>query len=130
MAIKFGSGGSAAWTDGTISLGDGEVDWTLEITGETIDVNSMDEAVYEARLGSWLDYTATVTVLDADILFTEINLFAAVGSTGVLALGDGTKTWTSAANGAMLETVNKSVGVDDVVRHTFNFVGTGAITVA
>ena len=130
MAIKFGSGGSAAWTDGTISLGDGEVDWTLEITGETISTNSMDEAVYEARLGSWLDYTATVTVLDADILFTEINLFAAVGATGVLALGDGTKTWTSSANGAMLETVNKTVDANDVVRHTFNFVGTGAITVA
>jgi len=132
MAIVYGKAGSASWTDASgISVTEGEMDWILEITGEVIDITSMDDATFKARLGSWRDWTATVTSVDSgDVNYTEAKLFASLGETNVLTLADGTKTWTSASNGAMLVGWSKNLDVNDVIKFTWNFEGTAAITVA
>jgi hypothetical protein len=128
--ILHGKLGSAAFTAaGAVVLGDGELTWTLEITGDTADTTSATDAVFVGRVGTFSSWTATVTSNDSSVTYTDSQLVASMGQTASLVLKVGSASSTYTGNG-ILTGFGKGMDTEGVFQYTFNFQGTGAIVLS
>lgn len=129
--VHHGKNSTASWTSGTVVVSEATVTWTIEVTTDAIDISSSDETTTMARTAGHSTWTATVTVIDSDVLYTEALIFAAIGENETLTIvstdGVESATYTGAA---ILMNMSKSLEVTGLVQHTFNFQGAGALTVA
>jgi hypothetical protein len=134
--ILHGRFGTMNWSDGTNLIGpDGVTAWTIDITTNMIDINSVDEKEGMARLSGIKSWTATVDTLDSDIAYTELNMFdtpavgvsiaKGLGKSATLTLSDGTNT---VGGTAYLRSWTKTLDIDGIFTWTFDFLGNGALS--
>jgi hypothetical protein len=134
--ILHGRFGTMNWSDGTNLIGpDGVTAWTIDITTNMIDINSVDEKEGMARLSGIKSWTATVDTQDSDIAYTELNMFdtpavgvsiaKGLGKSATLTLSDGTNT---VGGTAYLRSWTKTLDIDGIFTWTFDFLGNGALS--
>jgi hypothetical protein len=131
--VHHGKNSTFSWTDGTITIEAAEVSWVIEVSGEVIDINSADETNYEAKLAGFKTWTLSVDVIDSATLLNEANLFGALGhatAAATLITTNGSATETYTATAAILIGWSKQLEATGLVKHTFNFQGSGALVVA
>ena len=122
MAVIHGKNGSVTYATGQV---DAVTSWTLTLTATTADFTSMastnDWQEFKAGFKGWTATVECVTNTSMDLLD--------IGTEGVtLALSDGTVTYTATTN-AICTGVGSVLDKDDVKRHTYEFLGAGAIAV-
>jgi len=127
MAIIHGSAGSISYPTGGSFGTVNELckNWVMNLTNDLIDITSLDDTTYKARIGGWNDWTVTADLIDADTNYTEANLFGALGGNATLQVDDGGIKYTG---NAILVGVTKTLDANDMVTYSFSWQGSGAVT--
>ena len=139
MAAFHGKIGKITWDASTASTTeiDAITSWTLDIICDVADGSDMSAAT-KTYFAGWKDWTATVE----SILPTTGSQIPLVDAAGVEALGEKTpailEMWLDDTGGAgnvvvihgaaICVGIGYNIDVNDVVKITYNFQGTGALT--
>lgn len=119
--------------NGTISFNstavDGIVGWVLTQSTDMIEVTNIDNtsAGYKEHIGGWSDWEVTVDLNNATSYLSSIGTTATL----VLTAGDGTNSniYTGTSN-AILIGVAPSLDINDIVKQTLTFQGSGTLALS
>jgi hypothetical protein len=132
MAIK-GHDGSVTVAGNASAMGNAKA-WSLDISQETTDTTDLSSTGWktsESTLRSWTgSITAIFDASGADEADLQANLVGGSAITLDLQLGDGTGSLDKYSGSANITGQSITNDVNGIVEATFNFEGTGALTIA
>jgi hypothetical protein len=132
MAIK-GYNGSVTVAGNASAMGNAKA-WSLDISQETADTTSFGSSGWKesaSTLNSWSgSITAIFDASGADEVDLQTALTGGAAITLDLQLGDGTGTVDKYSGSANITSQSITNDVNGIVEATFNFEGTGALTIA
>ena len=118
-SVTHGQAGAVTWGDAGSAAGNKVIAWVLEMSVNLIDTTNMDNSDrWRTRTVGRYNYRATVDSLDVTI--GAAGAYAETGQEATLVLNDGIQNHTFLL--ARLESVTKTVDVDDVTKQTYVFV--------
>ena len=132
MAIE-GNKGSVT-VAGNVGAMDQAKAWSIDITKDTVDITSFGSGGWKESASTLKSWTGSLTAIFDESGADEVDLIAALtGSSTMeisLQIGDGTGTHDVFSGNVNINGMSITNDVNGIVEATFNFEGTGALTIA
>ena len=132
MAIQ-GYNGSVTVAGNASAMGNAKA-WSLDISQETVDTTNFGSSGWKESTSTLNSWSGSITAIFDASGADEIDLQTALtGGASInldLQLGDGTGTVDKYSGSAYVTSQSITNDVNGIVEATFNFEGTGALTIA
>lgn len=132
MAIK-GYNGSVTVAGNVSAMGNAKA-WSLDISQETVDITDFDSSGWKESTSTLNSWSGSITaIFDASGADEGDLQTALIGGASInldLQLGDGTGSYDKYSGSANITSQSITNDVNGIVEATFNFEGTGALTIA
>ena len=126
-------GHSGSVTVATGAMGNAKA-WSLDINQETVDITDFGSSGWKESAATLNSWSGSITaIFDASGTAEGALQTGLTGGSGValdLQLGDGTGSYDKYSGSAIITGQSVTNDVNGIVEVTFNFEGTGALTIA